>query len=281
NRSTGQKGLIHAVDLDATEFTPTAVLPTGVYTAWSRGWDATGVAADWSPSISFTVVLPAPIPLSPHGSVSGRSVFFEWTSVNDTARYELRVRNNTTRQDNVISRSNLTTTRYVHPQRLPSGSYLMWIRAFDEHNLPGTWAGGAFQIAEFQDNRQSADTDAAWASKSPLDDGWLMDGLADLHTGRQEQLDPQLSEFTAFPSLSAGPANLQTVTQRVASVPATERPARTRREDRSVSSTDRSETALETVFVEGPTQVWTNHTEHLQRTRSVAVSSPHRNRDDD
>jgi len=271
NRSTGQKSQIHADDLEATEYTPTSDLPTGVYLAWSRAWDAQGVATDWSPRHSFTVVLPAPTPLSPLGRVSGRSVAFEWTSVDDAVRYELRVRNNTTKQDNVIVRSNLTTTRYVHSQRLPPGNYLAWFRAFDQHDIPGSWSGAAFQIAASATESPAFVTDGTGTVSDSLAQRWLLDDWVDpaiehtVHPG--PQLNIPASRVSVFNSDKASANMTNGNTPRHVD----QRQLQSRADVPPPSPTDPAQTTREAVFVQWPVRDWITETQLAQRNQPITI----------
>jgi len=281
NRSTGQKAVIHSAHLNSTEFTPDVPLPTGEYIAWSRAWDAGGVAADWSPRHRFTVILPAPTPLSPLGRVSGRSVVFEWTSVEDAVRYELRVRNNSTKQDNVISRSNLTTTRYVHSQRLLAGSYLVWFRAFDQHDIPGTWAGAAFQVAASQTKWQPQAADRVSTANGLLDDHRPLEGVVALHGQRSRQSGARIGELAALSSESDNREAVPTISDSPAVIPNARRSPQTHRDTRAPADAGGSEAARAAVFVAWPAMTWAEETQHPPRDRSAAVPPTNPNRDDE
>ena len=112
-------------------------LPLGQYRAWVRGLDASGLAANWSSVINFSVVT-APTMTGPSTSTFSRRPQFTWNSVASATKYDLQVRNLDT-ETLVVNQTNITATNWTPSSDLPAGNYRWWSIAANA-NYRGQWS---------------------------------------------------------------------------------------------------------------------------------------------
>ncbi|MEQ9411932.1 MAG: proprotein convertase P-domain-containing protein [Fuerstiella sp.] len=124
-------------------FEPSQELGVGRYRFWVRAYDDLEQPGFWSQARDFQIRT-RPTMLSPSNqSVVAESSFPEisWTTVVDTARYDLWVNNVTTGATQVIRETNLQTTSFASSLAgLPGGTYKAWSRAIAPDGLAGYWS---------------------------------------------------------------------------------------------------------------------------------------------
>lgn len=135
-------------------YTPTQPLGEGSTSVWIRGVNFFGTYGDWSAPVRFTinsVDLPGiPRLTAPLLSVTSNAFpIFEWTAVENAARYELWVselREGTgTAQvqavyDRVIHVTNTNETSYQHFNPLSERPHRAWVRAFNSAGETSGWS---------------------------------------------------------------------------------------------------------------------------------------------
>jgi ELWxxDGT repeat protein len=143
NLTTGQNQVIRDSNITTTTFTPSVDLPMGVYRARVRGVTSDGLTGFNSTRIDF-VVLTAPTVIGPVNSTFNRQPTFSWNAIAGAVRYEIVVRNSSTRQ-NVFNVTNIIATNWTPPIDLAAGSYQWWVVAVS----PEGYRSQAPQVAEF------------------------------------------------------------------------------------------------------------------------------------
>ncbi|MFN9717180.1 MAG: S8 family serine peptidase [Planctomycetota bacterium] len=143
NLSSGASFLIYQT-VSGTSLTPVEKLGIGRYRVWVRAVDALERPGFWSAPRDFNVET-APTITAPtlNGTVASTSFpEISWTAVVDATRYELWVNNLTTGRTRVIGRTNLVTTNYKATEKLGSGTYTAFVRAFNSSSEFGQWSAG-------------------------------------------------------------------------------------------------------------------------------------------
>ncbi|MEZ6121959.1 MAG: proprotein convertase P-domain-containing protein [Planctomycetaceae bacterium] len=135
---------IDDVEISAFEkFEPTQEMGVGQIRWWVRAYDDLERPGFWSTSQNFNIRT-APQFTAP--SISGtqaQSGFPElsWTSIVDSARYDLWINNTTTGEIQIVREQNLQTTSFASATAdLPGGSYTAWVRAIGPDGFAGNWS---------------------------------------------------------------------------------------------------------------------------------------------
>ncbi|MEO1980041.1 MAG: peptidylprolyl isomerase [Fuerstiella sp.] len=142
NQINGTARVIHEAALTATSFTATSDLPEGDYRAWIRVTPSGGVPLRWSDAFDFTVGAGTDPGTTEVTSVTGadtaRPAIF-WAVAANAVRYELWVNQvgGTTR---IIHETDLTGLEFTAVEDLASGSYRIWLRAFNATDVVGAWS---------------------------------------------------------------------------------------------------------------------------------------------
>ncbi|MCA9082913.1 MAG: proprotein convertase P-domain-containing protein [Planctomycetaceae bacterium] len=122
---------------------PEQQIGVGIYRYWVRAYDDLELPGVWSAGKDFRIRT-RPVMTSPTNQSTSASTTFpeiSWTTVVDTARYELWVNNLTTGESMVIHETDLQTTSFASAATdLPGGTYRAWSRAFSPDGLPGYWS---------------------------------------------------------------------------------------------------------------------------------------------
>lgn len=149
--SRGIVQLFRLEDLPATildgngfeSFTPTQELGVGSYRFWVRAYDSLERPAAWSTARNFRIRT-APVISTPANTGATASVTFpeiNWTSVVDTARYDLWINNVTTGESQVVREEDLLTTNFATATAgLSGGTYRVWVRAIAPDGVAGFWS---------------------------------------------------------------------------------------------------------------------------------------------
>ncbi len=112
-------------------------LPLGQYRAWVRGLDASGLAANWSSLINFSVVT-APTMTGPITSTFSQRPQLTWNAVASATKYEVQVKNLDT-ETLVVNQTNIAATNWTPSSDLPAGNYRWWSIAANP-NYRGQWS---------------------------------------------------------------------------------------------------------------------------------------------
>ena len=148
NLTTGQNGVINragATALTTTSYISTENLPSGTYKIWVRGLNASGEAGLWSLPTTHTVLALPVITQPVVGGTFDSTPTFAWTAVTGATSYDLYVADAKTKvvvlRNQFVRTTNLTATTDI-----PSGEYIVWVRA-QSGNSFGAWSNpGAFTI---------------------------------------------------------------------------------------------------------------------------------------
>ncbi|MEZ6128243.1 MAG: proprotein convertase P-domain-containing protein [Planctomycetaceae bacterium] len=125
------------------KFEPTQELGVGRYRYWVRAYDNLEQPGFWSAPRNFNIRT-APEFTSPVPNAflaETRFPQFTWTSVVDTARYDLWIDNLTTGESQVVRETDLPTTSFASATaNLPGGTYKAWVRAIGPDGTAGRWS---------------------------------------------------------------------------------------------------------------------------------------------
>jgi len=127
-------------NITGTSWTPATDMPLGSYQAWIRGVAADGATTNWSQVSSFNVV-PPPNLTAGQNSTFDRTPTFAWNSLPGASKYDLVVRNQTTKI-NVIDQRNMSGLNFTPTTSLPDGQYNVWIRGVSAANVRSSWTNG-------------------------------------------------------------------------------------------------------------------------------------------
>jgi subtilisin-like proprotein convertase family protein len=120
-----------------TSYTAMQDMPVGDYRVWVRAQSENSYSS-WSKVTLFSVGLPPIITSAKLVGTPARAQF-AWTTIAGTEKYELLVKNKTTRVL-AISQTALTNTAYTHNSTLAAGTYRVWIRAVSTMGEVTAWS---------------------------------------------------------------------------------------------------------------------------------------------
>ena len=135
-------------NLTVVTHTPNFALQEGTYNARVRAVQTNGTVSEYSNTLQFTVDVPAPtrpVIIRPSVNVTSETQpTFEWTA-NNASSYTLWVdkaesSNNLDDRERVIYRPNEDVKSYTHFKALGEGTYVVWVRAFNEIGEFSAWS---------------------------------------------------------------------------------------------------------------------------------------------
>ncbi|MEO2013533.1 MAG: peptidylprolyl isomerase [Fuerstiella sp.] len=141
NQINGTARVIHEAALTATAFTATTDLPEGDYRAWIRVTPSGGVPLSWSAAFDFGIgagTTPGAAEVTAVTADTARPTI-SWAVAANAVRYELWVNQvgGTTR---IIHKTDLTGVEFTAVEDLASGSYRIWLRAFNAAGVVSAWS---------------------------------------------------------------------------------------------------------------------------------------------
>ena len=142
NQVNGISQVIHEAALTTTSYTATGDLPDGDYRAWIRATPSGGVPLAWSDAFDFTVGAGTNAGTTAVTNVKGtdtaRPTIF-WGTAANAVHYELWV-NKVGGDTRVIHETQLTSLEFTAVEDLVSGTYRVWLRAFNVAGVGGDWS---------------------------------------------------------------------------------------------------------------------------------------------
>ncbi len=134
--------MIHEAALTATSFTAATDLSDGDYRAWIRVTPSGGVALRWSDAFDFSIGAGTNPGTTEVTTVTGADTArptISWAVAANAVRYELWVNQvgGTTR---IIHKTDLTGVEFTAVDDLASGSYRIWLRAFNAAGVVSAWS---------------------------------------------------------------------------------------------------------------------------------------------
>lgn len=209
NKSSGANQVIRNTSIAGTSFVPGSELPLGLYEAWVRGIDASGIPGQWSRTTTFHV-MPPPTITEGLNPTFDRTPTFSWQSLNGAAKYEVFVRNQITGATAVYAQ-NITALSYTFPADLASGPYRWWLLGVSAQNIRSFWTspadifvGGRTDL--LTPTGSTADTTPTFTWR-PVDGAERYDLWVDQVGGTTQIIRQQnivSAEYTAEVSLPAG-----------------------------------------------------------------------------
>jgi len=131
NLTTGQNRVINRAGVTAlttTSYVSTENLPSGTYRIWVRGLNASGEAGLWSLPTTHTVLAQPVIKQPVSGGTFDSTPTFAWTAVTGATSYDLYVADAKTKVV-VLRNKFVNTTSLTATTDIPSGEYMVWVRA--------------------------------------------------------------------------------------------------------------------------------------------------------
>lgn len=139
NQVGGTAKIIHLTDLTGDSYTPDTALPAGTYHAWARSRSASGKLSLWSSRLTLQIrAVPERVLIQNISGTAGGSPTIEWNSDIHAARYEIWVAR--IGEGRVVHDTQLTGSSVTITPALASGSYRVWLRAFNPFNQAGSWS---------------------------------------------------------------------------------------------------------------------------------------------
>ncbi len=209
NKSSGANQVIRNSNISGTSFVPTSELPLGLYEAWVRGIDASGVPGQWSRTMTFHV-MPPPTITEGLNPTFDRTPVFSWQSLNGASKYEVFVRNQITGTTAVYAQ-NIAALSYTFPTDLASGPYRWWLLGVSAQNIRSFWTspvdifvGGRTDLLTPTGSTTDTTPTFTWR---PVDGAERYDLWVDQVGGTTQIIRQQnivSTEYTAVVSLPAG-----------------------------------------------------------------------------
>lgn len=135
---------IDRIEIAAQEsYTPLQSIGVGRYRFWVRAYDDREQPGAWSAGRTIQVRTRPQITSPANGSTQAEASFPEisWTTIVDTAYYDLWVNNVTTGESQVIRETMVPTTSFdAVMSDLPGGTYRAWVRAHASDGFAGYWS---------------------------------------------------------------------------------------------------------------------------------------------
>jgi hypothetical protein len=138
---------IYVQDLASTSWQPAEDLDMAVWSWQVRGSNSEMQFGQWSTPIS-TDLYGRAVVLTTQPDIQNNTPAISWTPVTGSARYVLRVDNESTGQTFVVYRDDLQAPNYQLPT-MSDGSYRLWVRAVSPSGSLAPWSQTfAFTIGE-------------------------------------------------------------------------------------------------------------------------------------
>lgn len=135
--------------LTTGEYTPSTPFLQGSYRVLARSRNALGQVSPWSRAMTFKIDVPTPVApntFGPTGTTNTLNPAFAWAAPPFAAKYDLRIDDLTTKQNNYIVRR-VEGTSWQRNFPFAPHQYRWWIRSVNEVNEVGAWVqAGAFRI---------------------------------------------------------------------------------------------------------------------------------------
>ena len=125
-------------NVSGNSYTASKGFVNGDYRVWVMPVGAT-TSGKWSSAVAFKVNAVARPELTAPGATTNSTPKIQWTPVSNAVRYELWV-DKVGGPAKVIHLSNITTNSYKAVTALSTGSYRMWVRAFDATGAASVWS---------------------------------------------------------------------------------------------------------------------------------------------
>jgi predicted phage tail protein len=210
NLSTGQTQVIRQT-VATTSFTTDPLAP-GQYVFWVRAANSAGAFGAWSTGYNFLIDTTAPaIPTitGPSSSTPSLTPNITWSASAGAATYDLWVSNLTSGQT-VIRQQTLATNSFAPATSLTVGSYVAWVRAFDDTNQSRGWSAAfKFTITPPAAPTQLGPTGSITSATPTFSWGVAVGGVRydlwvdDLTTGQHQVIRQQNLTTNSFTSLNA------------------------------------------------------------------------------
>ncbi|MCA9010517.1 MAG: hypothetical protein KDB01_12260, partial [Planctomycetaceae bacterium] len=137
NDSSG-KLYVRDQNVTGTSYTASRSFANGDYRVWVRPIGAT-TEGNWSAATAFSVNAISRPTLTAPGAATSSTPNFAWTASSGATRYELWV-DKVGGPVKVLYKSNLTTNSFKSSTPLQTGTYRVWVRAFDSSGMASTWS---------------------------------------------------------------------------------------------------------------------------------------------
>jgi uncharacterized repeat protein (TIGR01451 family) len=125
-------------NVTGTSYTAARSFANGDYRVWVKAIGATTEGV-WSATTAFTVKAISRPTLTAPGATTSSTPTFTWTASSGATRYELWV-DKVGGPTKVVFKSNLTANSFKATTPLQTGSYRVWVRAFDSSGLASSWS---------------------------------------------------------------------------------------------------------------------------------------------
>lgn len=150
NLTTGQSRFIFVSNIVGTQtfFDPTIEFTQGSYIAWVRGFNGSDEPGPWGPGLRFSVdILPpsrpqmtGPVGIDGTRLVTTLNPTYSWTAADRAVVYDLYVNNVTTREYQVIRKSDIADLSFTPLVSQKQGEILAWVRGINSAGEAGDWS---------------------------------------------------------------------------------------------------------------------------------------------
>ena len=138
--TTGADQVVRDSEIDALFLESPVDLSDGLYRSWVRAFNEIDQPGPWSSSRDFIIDTPTPtIPKldTLPGIVRTRTPLFTWSEPAGSASFQLYIQNLTRRE---VTTVNVTQSFYQSETDMKTGSYKVWVRAFNSAGEGGAWS---------------------------------------------------------------------------------------------------------------------------------------------
>lgn len=136
--SGGADQIVHKT-LIGTSYVFPGFSEMGIYRAWVRATVGSGFTTRWSAPHDVRVLGQIALQALPR-FVNSATPTFRWNAVATAVRYDLWMDDVFNGRNQLIRRTDLTTTSFTVPTSLPMGQYRVWVRAIDARGQATAWS---------------------------------------------------------------------------------------------------------------------------------------------
>jgi len=173
NLTTGTDQVIRDTDVDALFLESPVDLGDGRYRSWVRALNEIDQAGPWSSSRDFIVDTPTPTIVTLDtlpGIVRTRTPLFTWSEPAGSASFQLYIQNLTRRE---VTTVNVTNSFYQPETDMKTGSYKVWVRAFNSAGEAGAWSSPiGFILVQNETNVEPTADALAVENQTPVQLAW-------------------------------------------------------------------------------------------------------------
>lgn len=123
------------------QFVASEALPVGKHAVWVRARSESGKLSNWSSAGRIDIVTSTTV--NAEATSAGTRSRIVWNEVAGAESYEVWINNQTSGEQKVLHRRDVTATELVTESDFEFGNHLIWVRAVNQYGQVGKWSSAA------------------------------------------------------------------------------------------------------------------------------------------